>query len=230
MCPENLSMSEQDKVGHPSAGNLEELERFRNIRWLRDHWSRPIGPPAYYWYLTFENSPELHDLARRCQKAITFPYYDLTPLCDLHLTLDRIAYDDDIALDQLAAIEAAAIRACQEIAPFDVTIGSLGGTPGAIGFTAFPGQPIRGLRDTLRAATLSVYPAAPIRQSTFHPHVAIAYANSDDVPADEVISVVEKLNSAASVNITIKEGILALLERRPRAYAWRVVSRIPLAG
>lgn len=149
---ESPFMGGMNSSGSPDCANLEELERFRNLRWLRNHWSRPIGPRAYYWYLTFEDSPELRSLARECQKAIAFPYYDLTPPYGLHLSLDRIAFDGDITLDQLGAIEAAAIRACREIPPFDITIDSLGGTPGAIGFTVSPAQPIRDLRDAFRAA------------------------------------------------------------------------------
>ena len=210
--------------------SLEELERFRNIRLLHNHWSRPIGPRSYYWYLTFEDSVELHCLTARCQQGIAFPYYDLTPIPDLHLTLDRIAFDGDITRDQLTAIEIAARRVCRNAEPLDVTIGALSGTAGAIGFTAFPAPALRELRDTFRAATLSVYPDAPVGHSGFHPHVTIAYANSDGVPAADVIAEVEKLNSVPSVNVTIKEGTLALLERRKCAYAWQVISRVPLAG
>lgn len=215
------------------AGNLagpEELERFRNIRQLHNHWSRPIGQQAYYWYLTFESYPELHSVARECQEAISFPYYDLTTPRELHLTLDRVAFADQITPDRLGAIEAAAMRACAEIPPFDITIGCLGGTAGAIGFTAYPTRPIRELRDALRAATLSVCPSAPVRRPDFHPHVAIAYANSDNVPAAEAVAAVEKLHAGAHASVTVADGTLVLLERRPRSYAWRAVSRIPLAG
>jgi 2'-5' RNA ligase len=221
-----------DRPDSRNSAGLEELERFRNLRWLRNHWSQPIGPRAYYWYLTFEDSPELHSLSRECQERIAFPYYDLTPARDLHLTLDRIAFADDITTDQLGAIEDAAIRACREMPPFDITIGSLGGTRGAIGFTVSPAQPIRDLRDTFRAAALSAYPDAPIRHSGFHPHLTIAYANSDGVPAAEVVATVEKLNAKARADVTVAvdKGVLILLERRPRSYVWRTVSRIPLAG
>ena len=214
------------------SANLEELERFQNIRWLRNHWARPIGPRAYYWYLTFEDSPELHSLVRDCQERIAFPYYDLTPLRDLHLTLDRIAPEDDITPDQLGTIEAAAIRACREIPPFDITIGSLGGTRGAIGFTVSPAQPLRDLRDTFRAAVLSACPDAPVRHSGLYPHVTIAYANSDGVPAAEVVAAVGKLNATARAGATvpIDKGVLVLLERRQHSYAWQAVSRIPLTG
>jgi 2'-5' RNA ligase len=223
-------MSEANNQAGPDSAHLGELARFRNIRLLHNHWSRPIGPRSYYWYLTFEDSAELHHLAAECQEAIAFPYYDLTPLRDLHLTLDRIAFEDRITSSQLTGVEAAATRACQKIQPFDITIGTLGGTPGAIGLTAFPAPPLQELRDTFRAATLSAYPDAPVGRSGFHPHVTIAYANSDGVPATEVVASVEKLNALPDVSVTIKEGTLAFLERRQRAYSWRAVSRIPLAG
>lgn len=209
---------------------LEELAHFQNIQWLHNHWSRPISPRSYYWYLTFESYPELHALARECQRAVSFPYYDLTPVCDLHLTLDRIAPDRDINQERLGAIEAAAMRACSEMPRFDVTIGYPGGSRGAIGFTAHPAKPIQELRDTLRRATISAYPNANARHSEFHPHVAIAYANSDNVPATEAIAAIEKLDSAVHVSVTITHGTLVLLERRPRSYAWQAISRIPLVG
>ena len=214
----------------PDLADRDGLEHFRTIQWLHNHWARPAGPRAYYWYLTFESSPALHSLARECQDAIAFPYYDLTPVPGLHLTLDRIAFDGAITPDQLAAIEAAAADACRTLAPFPVTVGALGGTRGAIGFTAFPVQPVRDLRDALRAATLSVCPQAPVRRSEFHPHVAIAYANSDGIPAAEAIAAVEKLHATARAEVTVTDAALVLLERRQRAYAWHPVARIPLAG
>ncbi len=223
-------MSETTSEDTPNSANSEELKRFRKLRRLINHWSRPLSPRAYYWYLTFENSSELQSLAKQCQEAISFPYYDLTLPGALHLTLDRIAFEGDITSDQLSAVEAAAIRACQGVSPLDITIGSLGGTRGAIGFTAFPGESIRRLHDTLRAATLSVYAKAPTKRSEFHPHVAIAYCNSDNVPAAEAIAAVEKLNATAPVDVTIKECVLVLLERRQRSYVWQAISRIPLAG
>ncbi len=208
----------------------DEAQAFRNLRSLTNHWSRPIGPPAYYWYLTFEHSAELRSAASRCQQAIAFPYYDLTPVSDLHLTLDRIAFEHEIADSQLAAIETAARQACRNIAPVKITISLLSGVSGAIGFTAFPEPPIRSLKNALGAATLSAYPDAPVRQSRFHPHVAIAYANSDGIPAADVIAAIDGLNaSAPSIDVAVDRVALVLLERRPRSYAWRTASRIPLA-
>jgi 2'-5' RNA ligase len=148
----------------------------------------------------------------------------------LHLTIDRIAFDGDITQDRLASIAGDAKEACRNMQPFKVTIGALGGTPGAIGFTVFPAKPIIELRDTMHAATLSSYPNASFKHTDFHPHMAIAYGNSDGIPAAEVIAEVERLSPKASIDVTVNEGTLVLLERRPRAYAWQVVSRIPLSG
>jgi len=210
--------------------STEELDRFRSIQRLHNHWARPRGPRSYYWYLTFEEYPELHSLARECQEEISFPYYDQTPPHELHLTLDRIAFEGKITPAQLADIEASAVKACAAVPPIEVTIGSLGGTQGAVGFSVYPPRPIRELRDTLRAATISRYPAAPVRGSEFHAHVAIAYANADDIPAADAIAAVEKLNATTSVNLTVTHGTLVLLERRARSYHWQAISRIPLSG
>jgi 2'-5' RNA ligase len=224
-------MADSNMIDEQTAKSLDkELERFRNIQRLADHWARPVGPRAYYWYLTFECVSDLHSLVKRCQHAISFPHYDLTSSTDLHLTLDRIAFEGDVTQNDLRAIEAAATRACQKVAPFDITIGALGGTPGAIGFTAYPARPIRDLRDKLREATLSVRPSAPIKHSAFHPHVAIAYCNSDDVPAAGTVAAVEGVRTTPSVRVTIKDAALVLLARRRRAYEWSTLLRVALSG
>jgi 2'-5' RNA ligase len=215
----------------PESAASEDLKRFRSIRTLHNHWSRAM-PLAYYWFLTFENSADLHFLARRFQDPIDFPYYDLTPPRDLHLTLDRVGFHDDVSSDLLADISAAATSACHHMPSFDITTGSLGGTPGAIGFNVSPMDHLESLRDRLRAATLSVYPEAPVRRNTFHAHVSIAYANADRIPAVDVVAAVDNINATAraGVTVTVTDAALVLLEQRSRSYAWQVLSRIPLAS
>jgi 2'-5' RNA ligase len=207
-----------------------DVRSFHELQSLRNHWVRPARPRSYYWYLTFEDYPELHTLVIQCQQAIAFPYYDLAPLHELHLTIDRIGHADNLGPDQLAGIEHRATRACQNVLPLSLTIGSLGGTRGAVGFSAFPAGPIRGLRNTLRAATTSIYPEAPIDRSEIYPHVTIAYCNSDGIPAAEVIAAVRGLGAAAQVTVTVKEAAIVLLERPQRSYTWNVISRIQLSG
>jgi len=211
------------------ADNLTPADRFRKLRHLTNHWARPGGPRAYYWYLTFENAVQLHDLAARCQQAISLPHYDLTPRQGMHLTLDRVAYEKDTTPDDLRALTAAAVKACADIPAFDLTIGGLGGTSGAIGFEAGPHEPTTHLRDTLRAAALAAHPRATPRGTGFHAHVAIAYCNTDGVPADQTVAALGQLGTLPRVTVTITEASLVLLERGPRAYLWHTVARIPLA-
>jgi 2'-5' RNA ligase len=202
---------------------------FGNVRLLRNHWSGPAGPRGCYWYLTFAAAPEVCALAARCQQAVAFPYYDPVPPQGLHMTLDRVATEADLPTAQLDSIEDAARLACRAIAPF--SLGPLGGTRGAVGFTASPAGPIRRLRAALRAATLSACPGAPVMRQETAPHVTIAYANTDDVPAADTIAAVEKLNaSAPRAEAAVEEVLLILLERRYRSYAWQSVARIPLTS
>jgi 2'-5' RNA ligase len=217
--------------GHtPGLGSPGTLGSFYELQSLRNHWARPVGPHSYYWYLTFHDHPELHTLVIQCQEAIGFPYYDLTPLNELHLTIDRIGYARDLGPDQLADIESAATCACQNVSPLALTIGSLGGTRGAVGFSALPAEPIRSLRNTLRAATISVFPEAPVVRSELYPHVTIAYSNSEGIPAKEVTAAVRRLRAAASVTVTVREAAIVLLERRERSYTSHVIARIRLSG
>ena len=73
----------------PGLPDLErELDRFRSIRQLKNHWARPAGRRPFYWYLTFDHCAELRSLVRKCQEAIAFPYYDLTDPSGVHMTLD----------------------------------------------------------------------------------------------------------------------------------------------
>jgi 2'-5' RNA ligase len=204
---------------------------FGNIRLLRNHWSGPARPRAYYWYLTFADAPEVCALAARSQHALAFPYYDPVPPQGLHLTLDRIGLEDRISTAELSAVDAAARLACKAIPPFRIILSGLSGTRGAVGFAVAPPAPVRRLRDALCAATLSVCPGALVTGQETPPHVTVAYGNTDDVPAADAIAAVEELNaSRPRAEVTVEEVALVLLERRQRSYTWQLVSRIPLIG
>jgi 2'-5' RNA ligase len=119
----------------------------------------------------------------------------MVPQTGLHMTLERIAYEDEISPRQLDAVAEAATRSCRAIAPLEITVGDLGGTSGAIGFSAYPRQPINDLRNSLRAATVDAHPTARLRPGAFHPHVTIAYCNTADIPAAPVVTAVKNVNT-----------------------------------
>lgn len=204
----------------------------QDVRWLRNHWVRPIGPRGYYWFLTFEKSSKLRSLARECQASIDFPFYDLTPPDSLHLTLDRISYNGEGTPDQLDAIKTCAIHACQGMPPFNITIDHLSGVRSAIAFDVSPAQQVQNLRDRLRSATLSAFPHARVNVSKPHPpHITIAYANSDGASAADAMAAVDRINATIRrVDVKVTEAVLVLLERRQHSYSWKVISRIPLTG
>jgi hypothetical protein len=204
---------------------------FQNIRWLRNHWARPIGPRGYYWFLTFEKSSDLHSLTKECQAPIDFPYYDLAPLESLHLTIDRIAYDEESIRNKIGSIEASAINSCRDMPAFDITIDHLSGVHGAIAFDVSPAERVGNLRNTLRSATLSIYPDAPVKVSESNPHITIAYANSDGISAMDAATAVDRMNAAIRrLDVTVTEAVMVLLEQHQRSYSWQVISRIPLDG
>ena len=186
---------------------------------------------TYYWYIIFGDDTAVCDLAARAQQALAFPYYDPVPPHGLHMTIDRIAPEGGITAGPVELISAIARLACQAIPPFRIRLGELSGTRGAIGFTVTPVAPISQLRDTLRAATLSVRPDAAATREEIIPHVTIAYGNTDGVPAAEAIAAVETLNAARPrAEVTIRQSSVVLLERRQRSYAWESLSRVPLTG
>ncbi|WP_430640937.1 2'-5' RNA ligase family protein [Couchioplanes caeruleus] len=205
-------------------------DRFRELDHLVNHWNRRIGPPSFYWYLTFEQSPEIHALVRRYQRAIPFPYYDHVSLRDLHVTLDRVEYEDTGSRKTLHAAVAAAREVCKKLPPIRVGISSMSGARGAIGFEMEPQESIRTLRDQLREATLSVIPEAPVRGPEFHAHIAIAYCNSDEVSPTETIEAVEALGPLRPIAVTVEKATLVLLRRLTNSYRWTAISRIPLGG
>ncbi|SBW23731.1 hypothetical protein FDG2_3895 [Candidatus Protofrankia californiensis] len=135
---------------------------------------------------------------------------------------------DEITAGQVAEVAAAAARACATLAPFEISIGRLGGTAGALGFAVDPAKPLRQLRDALHGATRSAVPGMRPPDPEFAPHVSIAYCNTDGIPATQVVAAVEKLRTLPPVTATVRAAVIVRLERRERAYVWQPVTRTPL--
>ncbi|MEV0392911.1 2'-5' RNA ligase family protein [Polymorphospora rubra] len=177
--------------------------------------------------MTFRRSPQLQAFVARCQALINFPFYDLVENRTLHLTIDRIAYEGNVADRELIEIEATARHTCRAIPAFELHVGSIGGTPGAIGFSMHPVEPLRQLRNALREATLSVLPDAPVKSLSFNPHLTIAYSNTH-VSAARAIAAAEAVNKLPRVSISVETVELVLMERRESAYTWEEVAQIDL--
>lgn len=212
--------------------DIEKSEDRIDTEQLRNHWTRPLGPLGYYWFLTFEDCLELADLAKECQGSIDFPYYDLTPEGRLHLTLGKIAHHSEINSHQVSAIAESATQICSGIAPFEVSVECLSSVRSAVAFDVNPAGAVEGLRNRLNSVTENFIMNGGTPGSNPHPpHITIAYANADGVPAQRSVQAVDKINKAIKgISIVIDRVSLVLLIREPHHYSWEVISQIPLNG
>lgn len=186
------------------------------------------GPLGYYWFLTFEHASGLHALTKTCQRAIDPAFFDATPVDGLHLTLDRIAYDGASTPGQRASIAAAARLVCGDQAPVTLTFDRVTNLRGAVGFAVLPAESVRSLRDTLRAATLSVFPEAQVKDSSSLPHVTIAYPIFEELQARAAATAEATNATIDGVDVVVSEVMMVALEQRGNLYVWQVVERVPL--
>ncbi|WP_174188488.1 2'-5' RNA ligase family protein [Nocardia barduliensis] len=196
---------------------------------VQEH-ERRSGQLGYYWFLTFEQASELHSLIEDCQQAMDVHFFDPVQPNGLHVTLDRIAYDGDIALEHLESIAMAAGRACRDEAPFTLTIGRLTNLRGAIGFPVSPVERLRTLRGTLRTATQSVFPDAPVKEPRSEPHLTIAYPLFEGLSAEAAAIATKTEAKTDGVAVTVTEAAMVGLKRHAHSYSWNVMARIPLTG
>ena len=205
-----------------------DWKAFTSLSHMKNHWDRPPwwpGRQAYYWYLTFSANSDLRSLGEHCQSAIGAPYLDLVPLDDLHMTICRVGFDDELGPDELNAVVAAASHECQRISPFEMLIGPLAGSAGAISFSAAPLEPILKLREALRSATAVGRDRNAIAKERFRPHVGIAYCNSV-VPMSDIVRKIQPLRDLPRVQAHIGSASLVLLTRGEQSYHWSTVTDV----
>lgn len=222
----------------PSDESPEEQDwyRFQQIRWLDNHWQRPGWADrrrSYHWFLTFEHACGLRALTARCQEPFRdLSQFDLVPLDSLHLTIQRVAFTDELPASRLPAVVAAVRQRCANLAPFRLQIGWLAGSTGAVRFTALPLDPVLDLRaaTVMRDTTVKVagHPF-PCAAEHFWPHVSIAYSNAVQ-PSAAIAAMIDALRSLPPAEVLIASVALVELRREGRAYRWDELDRIELGG
>lgn len=206
---------------------------FSRLTTLINHWDRPGWTPgrrSYHWIIRFDCATAVRELARRCQQALSvLPTLDATPLASLHLTLQRVAFTNEVDLEAVAAVAAHAARLYATIEPFTTVIGPLAGSRGAIRFSATPHEPIRRIRDVARDAIAAVrgLDNVPARSTEFVPHVSVAYNNAQ-TDARPIIREVTKLRSLPQVKAIINSVDLVELRRDGRTYVWQSLATLTL--
>lgn len=210
----------------------QDWHRFQQLERLGNHWQRPgwaEGQRSYHWLLTFEHASDLHALAAQCQAPFrNLPQFDLVPLDGLHLTLQRVAFTDELPVSSLSAVTAPVRQRCRDIAPFRLRIGWLAGSTGAIRFTALPIEPIAEVH-AMTATPTNTPVDTPGHIPTcateeFWPHVSIAYSNTTQLAAP-LISQVEALRHLPPAEVLVTSVELVELKREGRVYRWEELER-----
>jgi len=208
----------------------DDWARFRNIDMMKNHWDRPgweFGRRAYYWYLTFEEVDELQQLTSRCQERLHISYLDHVPPPDIHMTIERVGFEDEVSPDVLAEIKDNVTLECSQIRPFDLSIGPLGGSSGALRFSVTPWRPLFHLKESIRSATLARLPSAEPDPGDFLPHIGIAYCNRQ-VPSGDLIEAVRGIRHFPIVRSRVRRVTLVRLERSPGAWLWEPLAAATL--
>lgn len=218
-------------VDHSSGSADPDWTTFAALDRMTNHWDRPgwrPGRAAYYWYVSFRDQSAVQALAEQCQAVFDAPYFDLVARTDLHMTVKRVAFTDEIDDSGLLRVEDAARRALRSFGELRFTVGPLAGSRGALSFSTAPQDRLLDLRSQLLAAhhsAGSVMDVSPV--DTFRPHVGIGYCNQT-VDASPIIKQVQRLRTLPPVNVRISKLTLVELTRHERSYTWDIVATVPL--
>lgn len=203
-----------------------------NHWWWRPGWR--VGRRLYACHVTFPEPGPLHDLVRDLQAPLRdFGELDLIPERWLHLTLQGIAFTDELSEAETRAIRDALIAVLAARRPPVVRFHLPTVRPEAIYLTAEPVEPLRAVRRAVRGAIASVVgrhrvPGSESDVVTYRPHVNIAYSAAKQAAAP----IREALAAVAPEPVEVTIGALHLLEyhRDHRMYQWTSATPVPLGG
>ncbi|MFB7084834.1 2'-5' RNA ligase family protein [Streptomyces sp. NPDC056296] len=215
-------------LSDPAVIAVHDQTAFDSVETMVDHWDRPgwtAQTRAYYWMLTFPDSPALADLARRCQQYLAPLGLDPVPDDRLHVTLTRFASAATLPLSRLDDVISAAAPLLP--AAFRLRAVPLAGSRGAVRLTVAPWGPVLALHAALSGsmALLGLAPRKPTE--LFRPHLSLAY-NNRPRPAVPVVEAVTALRDLPSVDLRVQDVQLVELRREERAYRWDVIRSVPL--
>jgi 2'-5' RNA ligase len=209
-----------------------DWQAFRQVTTMENHWQRPGWTPgrrSYHWMLSFHGAENLQRLAARCQAQLPASIFDPVPLDALHLTLDRVAFTDEVTSETVRAVADAAVPRVRAMAPLYLSVGPLAGSRGAIRFSVGLWSPLRTLHRELTTATRAIVGDRCVMDTDhFRPHVSIAYANTT-VLVPSLVPLLERLRSLSPVHTTVRSVALVELRREGRNYRYDVLAALPTA-
>jgi 2'-5' RNA ligase len=203
-------------------------DRMRDHWWWRPGWR--AGRRMYTWHVTFDDQPQLHELVRNYQAALApLPGLDLVPMCWLHLTMQGIAFTDEVSLQDVADIAEATRKRLATQQPVALSVGPAAVDPEAIMLDVSPAGALDPVRTTIRTAIADVEGAARVPEpENWTPHISVAYSNSDGTatPYAEALSMVTQ----TPINLTVSAVHLIELSRDTHLYRWTTKVEALLSG
>lgn len=199
-----------------------------------NHWDwRPEwreDRPCLLWYLTFEDQPAVLRRAQELTSSLrTSERIDVVPPEWLHLTVDDVAYADEVSPDQVESLVQATREAVSDCSLPPLELGPVCAMTSAVVLLARPRSPLLHLREGVQAVTTAVLGRhkPPLRHD-FRPHVTLGYVND----ACGQRSIMEPLEAVGTdlVHASVSRLTLAVVTRRNRHYQWTTRAVLPLSG
>jgi hypothetical protein len=207
-----------------TAREARAAPRYPSDEVLSDHWQwRPewtVERPCLLWYLTFENQPRLRRMVETLHTRLAgVPEVDPVPPPWLHLTVEDVAFVDEIAPQQVHDLVAAAASAIEEWPAPPLVLGPVVPMGDALVLEARPEEHLRELRERLRACTsVALGPDRVRGPKDFRPHVSFVYVNAP-CGLDQVLEPIADLVHDGAV-VSVPMLTLAAVTRRNRHYQW----------
>lgn len=210
----------------------EDWARFQQVERLADHWDRHDWPPERHfitWYVLFDD-PRLRGFVAEFQRRLAdLDYLDPVPPDGLHMTIQGVAYADQLDDMQIQAITDRARSHCQGLTSFELHLGPLSGFRAGTFLRATPWAPVEELRRSLREAIVDVLGPdfVPTEARLFKPHVSVTYCHASP-PADALIDRIRRIRWSEQISTHVHAVHLLDLYRQDRKYLWTPLAQIQL--
>lgn len=215
-----------------TTSGTETVTTVRNHWWWRPGWRQ--GRHFYACHLTMEDQPQLRELIRQYQDALTDQAnLDLIPPSWLHMTMQGIGFTDEVSEADIARVTERIGERLRDVEPPTVTFHRPTIHREAVLLEARPKEPIYQLRRATYEAILSVLGAdrfsePPPDQDDYTPHVSIAYVNHDG-PALPIAEAISRVN-AQPVTATLRNVSVLVFHRDHQMYEWTKATRLPIGS
>lgn len=215
--------------------DTDDWNTFRHTERMADHWWWRPGwrPGRHYltWYLVFHEQTLTDHVASFQLELADLDYLDPVPVDGLHMTVQGVAFADEMPPDQVTALGKAADEQCADLEPFTLTVGPIAAYPGGTFLRAAPWAPVAELRERLRTAIGTVLGPDQVSNepARFKPHISVTYCNGTP-PAAEVIGRLTELRQCPPISLSVASVDLLELRRDGHTYRWDIRHHIDLTA